>query len=75
VNEVCGPPESLGALQVWIPIISWYVEQRKYLEEQVKKYSDPPSEHLLPDLPPHARCAAGSRQLHASCVESSAASE
>lgn len=36
--------------------MAWYVEQRRVLEEQVKKYSDPPSEHLLPDLPNHARC-------------------
>jgi hypothetical protein len=37
--------------------MSWYLEQRHALEEQVRKYSDPPSEHLLPDLPLHARCA------------------
>ena len=42
--------------QVWVPVMSWYLEQRRQLEQQVKKYSDPPSEHLLPDLPPHARC-------------------
>ncbi len=41
--------------QLWIPLMSWYVENRRSLEEQVKKYSDPPSEHLLPDLPAHAR--------------------
>ena len=35
--------------------MSWYVDQRRQLEETVKKYSDPPSEHLLPDLPLHAR--------------------
>lgn len=43
-------------VQVWVPVMSWYLEQRRALEQQVKKYSDPPSEHLLPDLPPHARC-------------------
>ena len=35
--------------------MSWYVDQRRQLEETVRKYSDPPSEHLLPDLPLHAR--------------------
>jgi hypothetical protein len=42
-------------VQLWIPLMSWYAENRRSIEEQVKKYSDPPSEHLLPDLPPHAR--------------------
>lgn len=42
-------------MQVWVPLMTWYVENRRTMEEQVKKYSDPPSEHLLPDLPPHAR--------------------
>ena len=41
--------------QVWVPLMSWYLEQRRAAEEQVRKYSDPPSEHLLPDLPLHAR--------------------
>ena len=45
----------LRRLQVWLPIMSWYVDQRRQLEETVRKYSDPPSEHLLPDLPLHAR--------------------
>ena len=50
-NQCC-----LRRLQVWLPVMSWYVDQKRQLEETVKKYSDPPSEHLLPDLPLHARC-------------------
>ena len=42
-------------VQVWVPLMSQYVDYRKQLAETVKKYSDPPSEHLLPDLPLHAR--------------------
>ncbi len=41
--------------QVWVPVMSWYVDNRKQLADTIKKYSDPPSEHLLPDLPLHAR--------------------
>ena len=54
--NVGGGPEQARAAQVWVPVMAWYLEQRRQLEQQVKKYSDPPSEHLLPDLPPHARC-------------------
>ncbi len=45
-----------GAPQVWRAVMGWYLEQRRYLENEVRKYSDPPSDRLLPDLPAHARC-------------------
>ncbi len=45
------------AMQAWVYAMDWYAEQRQRLEDEVQKYSDPPSEHLLPELPPHARCA------------------
>ena len=48
-------PKWSSLLQVWVPVMSWYVENRKQLADTIKKYSDPPSEHLLPDLPLHAR--------------------
>lgn len=35
--------------------MSWYLEKRKNIVEEMKKYADPPSDKLLPDLPPHAR--------------------
>lgn len=40
---------------MWVPVMEWYVDQRHKLESEVKKYSDPPSDRLLPDLPPQAR--------------------
>jgi hypothetical protein len=33
----------------------WYADQRAQLEGEMKKYADPPSDALLPDLPPGAR--------------------
>ena len=42
------------------------MDKRRQLESEVKKYSDPPSEHLLPDLPPEHRCA---RPLDSSCAK------
>lgn len=38
-------------------MLSWYVEQRRYIENEVRKYSDPSSDRLLPDMPAHMRCA------------------
>lgn len=35
--------------------MEWYVEKRREVERELKKYADPPSDKLLPDLPPHAR--------------------
>lgn len=43
------------AVQVYTYAMDWYVEQRQRLEDEIQKYSDPPSEQLLPELPPHAR--------------------
>lgn len=40
---------------IWTQVLGYYVEKRKYLEGEMKKYADPPSDRLLPDLPPHAR--------------------
>ncbi len=36
--------------------MAWYVEKRRHLESEVRKYSEPPSDALLPDLPPQAKC-------------------
>lgn len=35
--------------------MEWYVEKRKYMESEWKKYADPPSDKLLPDLPPQVQ--------------------
>ncbi|KAG7670085.1 hypothetical protein Ndes2526B_g06470 [Nannochloris sp. 'desiccata'] len=40
---------------LWAQALSYYVDKRKYFEGEMKKYADPPSDRLLPDLPPHAR--------------------
>jgi len=32
-------------------VMEWYLEQRIYLQSEIKKYQDPPSESLLPPLP------------------------
>ena len=32
----------------------YYIDQRVYIETEMKKYADPPSDNLLPDLPPQA---------------------
>ena len=42
-------------LQAWAAVMSWYVAKRRHFEEEIRKYSDPPSDALLPELPPHAR--------------------
>ncbi|CAL5218977.1 g732 [Coccomyxa viridis] len=49
------PENEFPGSSVWVPVMSWYADNRKQLAETIKKYSDPPSEHLLPDLPLHAR--------------------
>ena len=47
---MCSP----GALQVWLPVMEWYLKQRQQIEDEMKKYQNPPSDHLLPPLPSHA---------------------
>lgn len=42
-------------LQLWVKVVGWYVEKRRLIELEMKKYADPPSDHLLPDLPPPHR--------------------
>ena len=46
---------SVSWLQAWVYAMEWYAEQRQRIEDEIQKYSDPPSEHMLPELPPHAR--------------------
>ena len=41
--------------EIWGQVMAYYIEKRKYLEGEMKKYADPPSDRLLPDLPPHAQ--------------------
>ena len=36
--------------------MEWYLSHRRTLEAEVKKYSDPASEALLPPHPAHMRC-------------------
>lgn len=40
---------------LWTSTMRWYLDKRRHFESEIKKYSDPPSDALLPDLPPHAR--------------------
>ena len=40
---------------IWAHVLGYYIDKRKYIESEMKKYADPPSDRLLPDLPPHAR--------------------
>lgn len=35
-------------------VMKYYVKYRVYIEDEMKKYADPPSDNLLPDLPPQA---------------------
>eukprot|EP00884_Botryococcus_braunii_P014271 jgi/Botrbrau1/22845/Bobra.0065s0004.1 len=55
VQETKKAENSFPGSTVWVPVMEWYVDQRHKLESEVKKYSDPPSDRLLPDLPPQAR--------------------
>lgn len=36
----------------------WYLDQRRYYEDKVKEFAEPPSDKLLPDLPPQLKYAA-----------------
>jgi len=38
--------------QLWVEMMSTYADQRSKIEGQVKMFSDPTSEKLLPDQPP-----------------------
>lgn len=40
--------------KLWNVLARYYVDQRVYIETEMKKYADPPSDNLLPDLPPQA---------------------
>lgn len=55
VEETRKPENSFPGSSLWVPVMEWYVEKRKALEGELKKYADPPNDRLLPDLPPHAR--------------------
>ncbi|KAI8108416.1 hypothetical protein M9434_006442 [Picochlorum sp. BPE23] len=44
-----------GSFSIWNYVMRHYVDYRMYLENEMKKYADPPSDKLLPDLPPQAR--------------------
>ncbi|KAL3139567.1 hypothetical protein ABBQ38_003887 [Trebouxia sp. C0009 RCD-2024] len=54
VHETRKPENQFLGSAVWVPIMEWYLENRMHLESEVKKYQDPPSEALLPPLPPQA---------------------
>jgi import inner membrane translocase subunit TIM50 len=40
--------------KMWDVLARYYIDQRVYVETEMKKYADPPSDNLLPDLPPQA---------------------
>jgi len=40
--------------KLWNVLARYYIDQRVYIETEMKKYADPPSNNLLPDLPPQA---------------------
>lgn len=40
--------------KLWNVLARYYIDQRVYIETEMKKYADPPSDNLLPDLPPQA---------------------
>ena len=39
---------------IFSKMMKYYAEYRGYVENEMKKYADPPSDNLLPDLPPQA---------------------
>ncbi|KAL0056024.1 hypothetical protein WJX82_006808 [Trebouxia sp. C0006] len=51
VQETHKEENQFAGSSVWLPVMEWYLEQRIYLESEIKKYQDPPSESLLPPLP------------------------
>ena len=55
VKRIKESPDAMPHSNAWASLIGWYLEQRTKLESEVKKYAEPPSDRLLPDLPPHAR--------------------
>lgn len=55
VEETKKEENAFMGSQLWVPVMEWYVGKRQYLEGELKKYADPPSDKLLPDLPPQAR--------------------
>ncbi|KAK9832921.1 hypothetical protein WJX74_001815 [Apatococcus lobatus] len=55
VDETKKAENAFAGSQAWVYAMEWYAEQRQRLEDEIQKYSDPPSEQLLPELPPHAR--------------------
>jgi import inner membrane translocase subunit TIM50 len=55
VEETSRPENAFPGAGLWAAALSWYVERRRALEAEMQKYADPPSDRLLPDLPPHAR--------------------
>ena len=48
-------------LQAWTGMMSWYVAQRDKLDGQVRMYSNPTSDALLPDQDPRYRSALGTK--------------
>ncbi|KAL6766283.1 TIM50 [Auxenochlorella protothecoides x Auxenochlorella symbiontica] len=55
VESTSRPENAFPGSGAWAAVMGWYVERRRALEGEVKKYADPPSDKLLPDLPPAAR--------------------
>lgn len=45
----------IADLQIWVEVMGWYAGQRSRMASEVKKYSDPTSDRLLPDLHPQMR--------------------
>lgn len=49
------PENAFPGSSLWVKAMNWYLEQRRYLEDRVKEFAEPPSDKLLPDLPPQLR--------------------
>ena len=55
VEETKKEENAFPGSAAWVSVMEWYVDKRRHAESEFKKYADPPSDRLLPDLPPHAR--------------------
>lgn len=55
VNDVEKGNGTFPGSSVWVQAMHWYLQQRRYVEERVKEFAEPPSDKLLPDMPPQLK--------------------
>lgn len=55
IEETKKPENQFPGSDAWSGVMSWYVAQREKLDGQVKMYSNPTSDALLPDQDPRFR--------------------